>query len=58
MEGELMTLDAFITVIPAIVGVLYATVALAYIIKGDIPWAIVWGSYSLANVGLILAGRA
>lgn len=53
-----MTLDNFITLIPAVVGVLYGAVAVAYLIKGDIPWAIVWGSYGLANVGLILVGMS
>ncbi len=51
-----MTLDGFIAVIPAVVGVLYAAVAIGYLIKGDIPWGIVWGSYALANVGLIMVG--
>ena len=51
-----MTLDYFITAIPALVGILYTAVAILYVLKGDIPWAIVWGSYGLANVGLILVG--
>lgn len=51
-----MTLDAFIALVPMIVGVLYTGVAIAYVAKGDIPWAIVWASYGLANVGLILVG--
>ena len=51
-----MTLDSFIAIVPAIVGVLYTSVCLAYLLKGDISWAIVWGSYGLANVGLILVG--
>jgi hypothetical protein len=51
-----MTLDNFITLIPAVVGVLYGAVAVAYVIKGDLAWALVWASYGLANVGLILVG--
>ena len=51
-----MTLDAFIALVPAIVGILYTGVAIAYALKGDIPWAIVWASYGLANVGLIMVG--
>jgi len=51
-----MTLDAFIALVPMVVGILYASVAVAYLGKGDIAWAIVWGSYALANVGLILVG--
>ena len=49
-------LDFFIALIPSVVGVLYASVGVAYIIKGDYPWAIVWVSYALANLGLVLAG--
>ena len=49
-------LNTFIATIPAVVGILYAAVGVAYLIKGDIPWGIVWGSYALANVGLILVG--
>jgi hypothetical protein len=51
-----MTLEAFIAIVPMIVGLLYSSVAIAYLFKGDIAWAIVWGSYALANVGLILVG--
>lgn len=51
-----MTLDSLIAIVPALVGVLYSVVALSYIIKGDYPWGLVWGSYALANVGLILVG--
>jgi len=51
-----VSLDGFIALVPAIVGVLYTGVAVAYLVKGDIPWSIVWASYGLANVGLILVG--
>ena len=51
-----MTLDTFIALMPAIVGVLYSAVAIAYLIKGDIPWAIVWAGYAFANIGLIILG--
>ena len=56
MGGEVMTLDTFIALMPAIVGVLYSAVAIAYLIKGDIPWAIVWAGYAFANIGLIILG--
>jgi len=36
---------------------LYAYVAASYAIKGNWPWSIVWGSYAMANLGLILASR-
>lgn len=51
-----MSLDNFIALVPAIVGLLYTSVAIAYLIKGDVPWSIVWASYGLANVGLIIVG--
>ena len=51
-----MTLATWIALMPAIVGVLYASVAAAYVIKGDIPWAIVWAGYAFANIGLIIVG--
>ena len=49
-------LNSFIAIIPAVVGCLYASVGVAYLIKGDVPWSIVWLSYALANVGLIMVG--
>jgi len=49
-------LDFFIAFIPSVVGVLYAMVAICYVCKGDWAWAIVWGAYALANLGLVMAG--
>ncbi len=49
-------LDVLIFVMPSIVGVLYFTVAACYALKKDWAWALVWFSYALANVGLILIG--
>jgi|Laugrespbdmm15sd_2_1035082.scaffolds.fasta_scaffold190116_2 hypothetical protein len=40
-----------------IVFFLYAYVAASYAFKGNWPWFIVWGSYAMANLGLILATR-
>jgi len=42
-------------VMPGIVAVLYFTTGVAFLLKRDLPWAIVWGSYAMANVGLVLA---
>jgi hypothetical protein len=52
--GAIM-LDTLVKVIPAIVAVLYGITALGYALKKDWPWALVWGCYSLSNIGLILA---
>lgn len=35
--------------------ILYATVAISYLLKGEYAWAFVWGGYSLSNIGLIIA---
>jgi len=49
-------MDILIAVLPAIVGLLYFTVAFCYLCKGDYAWAIVWASYAMANIGLIMVG--
>ena len=51
-----MTLNAFIAVTPSIVGVLYMATAIAYWIKGDFPYGLMWASYALANVSLVVIG--
>jgi hypothetical protein len=43
--------------IPGIVMVLYAITGSAFLYKKDYAWALVWFSYALANLGLILAGN-
>jgi hypothetical protein len=49
-------LDTLISLMPAIVSVLYAIAAIAYIVKKDYTWATVWASYAMANFALILIG--
>lgn len=51
-----MTLDQFIIIIPSIVFLLYTATAIAWAIKGDYAWAMVWGAYALANIGMIIIG--
>lgn len=41
--------------IVGVVTLLYASVGIAYALKGNTPWALVWLSYASANVGLIWA---
>jgi hypothetical protein len=43
--------------IVAIVFVLYLVVAVCYAYKSNWPWFIVWASYAMANLGLILASH-
>ena len=47
--------DVLVKLCPAIAGILYAIVGIGYLVKRDYPWALVWISYSLANLGLVLA---
>jgi hypothetical protein len=35
--------------------VLYAIAAGSHLYKGNYAWALVWASYSIANIGLIIA---
>ncbi|MDB4314443.1 hypothetical protein N9955_00280 [bacterium] len=37
--------------------VLYFITGTSFALKGNFPWAIVWWSYSAANIGMILAAR-
>ena len=48
-------IDILVKLCPAIAGILYAIVGIGYLVKRDYPWALVWISYSLANLGLVLA---
>ena len=43
--------------IVAVVFVLYLVVAISYAYKSNWPWFIVWASYAMANLGLILASH-
>ncbi len=48
-------LDKMLVAMPLIVGALYALTGIGYLWKREFGWAIVWLSYGLANVGLIMA---
>lgn len=50
-----MTLEQ---VVVSIVTVLYGIVGVSYALKGNLPWALVWISYSMANIGLIWAASS
>jgi hypothetical protein len=49
-------LEILTTAVPVAVTFLYAITGLAYLIRGDLAWAMVWLSYSSANLGLIVIG--
>ena len=48
-------LDILTKVGPALAMVLYGVTAVAWTMKGNPGLAIMWGSYALANVGIIIA---
>ena len=52
-----MTLDLITKLLPAIAGVMYAVVGLAYLLKSEYAWSMVWISYATANFGLTVAGN-
>ena len=52
-----MSLDAITRYGPMIAGVLYAIVGVAYILKKEWAWGVVWCSYSVANFALMVAGN-
>lgn len=51
-----MKLQILINFLPIVVFFLYAVVGICYLFKKDYAWALVWGSYALANIGLVLVG--
>jgi len=50
-----MMIDFLVKACPLIAAALYATVGIGYFVRKDYAWSLVWISYSLANVGLVLA---
>jgi hypothetical protein len=48
-------IDTLVRFCPLIAGVLYAIVGFGYFIRKDYAWSLVWISYALANLGLVLA---
>ncbi len=51
-----MSLQHIINIAPLIVAVFYFIVGGCYLIRRDYAWALVWISYALANIGLIMVG--
>tara|TARA_R110002096_G_scaffold28772_1_gene87213 strand:- start:579 stop:755 length:177 start_codon:yes stop_codon:yes gene_type:complete len=51
-------IDILVKYCPLIAGVLYAVVGIGYLIRKDYAWSMVWISYALANLGLVLAASA
>jgi len=43
--------------VPLLAGLMYAVVAVAYLMKKEYAWCLVWVSYAMANFGLMVAGN-
>ena len=48
-------IDILVKVMPLIAAVLYFIIGISYGVKKDYAWCLVWCSYALANVGLVMA---
>jgi len=48
----------FEDIIVTIVFFLYAAVGISYIAQKNYPWALIWFSYALANLGLVWAANS
>ena len=50
-----MAIDFLVKALPLIAAVLYTVVGVGYGIRKEWAWCLVWMSYALANVVLVLA---
>jgi len=50
-----MTDKLFTIYLPGFIALVYGMIGIYYLIKKNYPWSIVWMSYAMANIGLILA---
>ena len=53
-----MVIDFLVKALPLIAAVLYTIVGVGYGIRKEYAWCLVWISYALANVGLVLAAMS
>ena len=51
-------MDFLIKSLPLIAAVLYFIVGVGYLARRDYAWALIWISYSMANIGLVAAGES
>lgn len=51
----MMTFD---NIVVAIAAVLYIAVGVSHFIKGNMPWALIWFTYGIANFGLVWAANS
>lgn len=50
------TLEIITAATPTVVAIFYFITAACWALRGDWAWALVWLSYCVANVGLIILG--
>ena len=48
-------IDFLVKALPLIAAVLYTVVGVGYGVRKEWAWCLVWISYALANIGLVLA---
>ncbi len=51
-------IDFLVKALPLISAILYMVVGIGYGVRKEWAWCLVWVSYALANVGLVLAAVA
>ena len=51
-------IDFLVKALPIISAILYFIVGVGYGLKKEYAWSLVWISYALANVGLVLAANS
>lgn len=50
-------IDFLINGLPLFAAILYSLTAIGFLIKRDGPWALVWFSYAMANIALVIVSR-
>jgi len=53
-----MVIDFLVKALPLIAAILYMVVGIGYGLRKEYAWCLVWISYALANVGLVLAAMS
>lgn len=55
LSPNFMTDKLFTIYMPGSIAVVYAATGIYYLLKKNFPWAMIWMSYAMANIGLVLA---
>ena len=57
-KEDSLNIDFLVKALPLISAILYMIVGIGYGIRKEYAWCLVWISYALANVGLVLAAMS